>query len=184
MRYETLKRIVQMFEVASSDTARPSLRCVEIKALDGAIRLQATDGTMLAQVVVPDADLAARLGRKAYYVERTFLKMLKQLAREFKHAHRVHLIDVDGELFLGDGVKVPLYSGIQYPETSHVFPTYTSDAFTVRLDALKLLALASALNEGTETQVTLRFKGALDAIEVRSTSGDMVNVGLLMPCRK
>lgn len=181
MKRETLQYLVQAFNCASDDATRWTMNHVELKAIDGRVRIQATTGHALSVVFVSDDDLIELIKNDPVYFSRESLTGLKHILKESKRLLDVPATMTDKILSIGASVVVKSEKDIagEFPDTSKLAPTYPDDAFVFGFDAVKLVLLVKAMQSRPDSFVRLRVKGKLDPIEV-TVDG---NVGLLMPCR-
>lgn len=187
LKKESLDRIIKMLTHAVSyDDTRDRLGNVRI-AIENPIspepkhvRISATDGFMLSEVVLQDKALVMAAQGKPCYIHRDQLDYLKLMLKQTpKWASTLPNVDVVGEI-LNIDCKPVSTKDVQFPDLTEIRPKFEPD-FEVGLNCELLLDLCKSLN-GSKTQIVkLSFKTSekMNPIKV-SASG---NRGVLMPCR-
>lgn len=186
MKTETLNSIVKAFNAASTDATRYALNHVSLKAKDGCVIVEATDGHMLSSVKVEDADLADQINNRHYLISPDQLSALKVVAKSFKRLSDIPTELVGNDLVikafdLSVVIKTEKDLGVSYPKTEPLKPDFSNETTTIiGLNAELLLDLAKALTQHSrKPQIKLTIKDQFSPIKVEIDGSE----GLLMPCR-
>lgn len=185
MEYNTLKCIINAFNVTSKDDTKYHICHVLLTAAGENVTIVATDGRCLSDVVVQDTDLAALILDKKYLVHADSLDSLKSLAKQFKNSFVKSELDGETIVLKGTAFNVKIETteslNVEFPDYKAVYPKYDSEPLQFSFNAQYLFALAKALSDGPKDQtITFRVKDKLSPIKITMQDG---KVGLLMPVR-
>jgi DNA polymerase III sliding clamp (beta) subunit (PCNA family) len=189
IRIETLKAIVNSFNVTSEDATRYHIMNVLVKAASNDVIIVATDGHKLSELKLNDKDFASLIDVDNYLVTPDQLKVIKLILKEYKNLESIPVTKQDKELSInppGLGINVILKTdkslNIEFPDYQKILPKYEGDDVSViAFNPEYLLELFKALKDANTkcSGVKLTFKGKTGAILVQV--GD--NKGVLMPMR-
>ncbi len=196
MKTETLKAIINAFNTASKDLTRYNLTSVLIEREGGeanieGVKIVGCDGHKLSVSIQNDSELCELLGNRKYLVTQDDLKIIKLLAKEFKHG--ILPCKLDGEVIVLGLDSMPFVvrlktqqaHNLTYPDYNQVIPRneslYTTE---VSFNPEYLLAIAKALKDidAKNERVTLKInpEDKSAPIMVKSSGQGMA---VLMPMR-